>query len=51
MEDGTYGICEICGREISTERLEALCYTTHCIECKAHVEKGTAPRPAGQLTL
>lgn len=51
IEDGTYGICEICGREISTERLEALSYTTHCVECKEHVEKGIVARPAGQLTL
>ena len=33
MDEGTYGICEICGREINPERLEALPYTTRCIEC------------------
>ncbi len=33
MDEGTYGICEICGREINPERLEALPYTTRCIKC------------------
>jgi YteA family regulatory protein len=32
MENGTYGQCEICGKEIPTERLEALPNTTYCIE-------------------
>ena len=32
MENGTYGKCEVCGREIPLERLEALPNTTFCIE-------------------
>lgn len=32
MEKGTYGKCEICGREIPLERLEALPNTTYCKE-------------------
>jgi YteA family regulatory protein len=34
MEKGKYGICENCSREIGLERLEAVPYTTLCIECQ-----------------
>ena len=34
LELGTYGICEICGEEISMERLKARPVTTLCIDCK-----------------
>jgi DnaK suppressor protein len=34
MEVGTYGVCERCGRPISTERLEALPWAILCIDCK-----------------
>jgi DnaK suppressor protein len=33
LEEGTYGICEICGREIGAQRLEALPQARLCIEC------------------
>ncbi len=32
-EKGEYGICEHCGGEIPRERLEALPYTTVCLNC------------------
>jgi YteA family regulatory protein len=32
MENGTYGICEVCGQDIPSERLEALPTTTFCKE-------------------
>lgn len=32
MEKGTYGQCEVCGKEIPYERLEALPSTTYCID-------------------
>lgn len=32
MNEGTYGKCEVCNEEIPFERLEAVPYTTHCIE-------------------
>jgi DnaK suppressor protein len=38
IEDGTYGICELCGEEISFKRLEARPVTTKCIECKIREE-------------
>ncbi len=37
LDDGTYGVCARCGREISTERLEALPSATLCITCQAEV--------------
>jgi RNA polymerase-binding protein DksA len=33
FEEGTYGICEICQKEISPQRLEALPQARLCIEC------------------
>lgn len=32
IKDGTYGVCEVCGKNIQVERLEAIPYTTLCIE-------------------
>jgi YteA family regulatory protein len=32
MENGSYGTCEVCKKEIPFERLEAVPYTTLCIE-------------------
>lgn len=51
MEEGTYGICENCGREIGAARLEALPHATLCIECKELMEKGRLTRPTGELAL
>jgi DnaK suppressor protein len=38
IENGTYGICEICGEEISESRLKARPVTTECINCKKNQE-------------
>jgi DnaK suppressor protein len=38
IEDGSYGICETCGEEISDARLEARPVTTECIDCKREQE-------------
>jgi DnaK suppressor protein len=32
IENGSYGLCEVCGKPIPEERLEAIPYTTLCIE-------------------
>jgi RNA polymerase-binding protein DksA len=40
IEDGTFGICATCGQPIGEERLEAVPYTTQCIECKRKEERG-----------
>ena len=38
IDDGTFGICETCGGEITEERLKARAVTTQCIECKMEEE-------------
>jgi RNA polymerase-binding protein DksA len=40
IEDGTYGICSNRGEPIGAERLEALPWTTQCIDCKRREERG-----------
>lgn len=39
INNGSYGVCENCGKNIERERLEALPYTTFCIDCKKSEEK------------
>ncbi len=39
IEDGSYGICEICGEDIQEKRLEVRPVTTCCIECKKEAEE------------
>ncbi|MCF8039747.1 MAG: RNA polymerase-binding protein DksA [Desulfohalobiaceae bacterium] len=39
IDDGTYGLCDACGGEISTPRLKARPVTTLCIECKSKQEE------------
>jgi RNA polymerase-binding protein DksA len=34
IKSGTYGICEICGKDIGYERLKALPFVDLCIDCK-----------------
>ena len=33
IEDGTYGICESCGKSIPLARLDGLPYATLCVDC------------------
>jgi len=53
MEKGTYGRCDVCGREISPERLEAVPYTTLCLRCKRGDEQipRTENRPVEEEVL
>jgi DnaK suppressor protein len=39
LENGTFGICESCGEEISVDRLTVRPVTTLCIECKEQQEQ------------
>ncbi|MGD0308668.1 MAG: TraR/DksA C4-type zinc finger protein [Acidobacteriota bacterium] len=39
IDDGSYGVCTMCGEEISVVRLKAVPWTSVCISCK---EKKTA---------
>lgn len=36
--EGTYGICDNCGKEIASDRLQALPQATLCITCKSQQE-------------
>ncbi|KJS31815.1 MAG: conjugal transfer protein TraR [Desulfatitalea sp. BRH_c12] len=38
IEDGSFGICESCGDEISLARLKARPVTAYCIQCKTQME-------------
>jgi RNA polymerase-binding protein DksA len=45
MEDGTYGLCEECGRPIAYRRLRALPFASLCRRCKEREERsGPASR-------
>lgn len=39
IENGTYGICEECGIDISLKRLEAYPTSKHCITCQEEFER------------
>ena len=38
IEEGTFGICDMCGEEISIQRLKARPVTNFCITCKEKME-------------
>ena len=40
IEEGAYGTCENCGREIIDERLELLPYTRYCTPCAEALQAG-----------
>jgi RNA polymerase-binding transcription factor DksA len=39
LENGTYGVCEMSGKQIPKARLEALPFTRYTVECQAELEK------------
>ncbi len=47
LQDGTFGICEECGEEISEKRLQARPVATLCIECKEKEETVEKIRESG----
>jgi DnaK suppressor protein len=40
LDDGTFGRCTRCGRAIATERLDALPWAAHCIDCQSALDRG-----------
>jgi RNA polymerase-binding transcription factor DksA len=48
LEQGSYGTCQVCGRPIGDERLEAMPAARFCIEDQARAERqGGFPGPRG----
>jgi DnaK suppressor protein len=39
IDEGKYGLCEVCDEPIGKERLEVLPYTTMCIRCASQVHR------------
>ncbi|MFO0843343.1 MAG: TraR/DksA C4-type zinc finger protein [Gemmataceae bacterium] len=39
LKQGTYGLCESCGQKIPIGRLNALPYSTMCIDCQREMER------------
>lgn len=39
VEDGTYGVCEGCGKDIGHRRLEVLPYARLCIKCQEKADR------------
>ncbi len=37
IKEGTYGVCDVCGKDIPKKRLDALPYATMCLDCRARV--------------
>ena len=38
IEDGTFGVCELCAKKINKERLNAVPYAKLCIDCQREEE-------------
>lgn len=53
LDEGRYGICDVCGRPIGRARLEAVPYTTVCFPCKERQEEfaDRNPRPVEEDVL
>lgn len=39
LREGTFGICQNCGRQVSPRRLAALPWTALCIECQEDADR------------
>jgi DnaK suppressor protein len=48
LEEGTYGTCAQCNREISEARLKAVPFATLCLECQESEEEARAVHREGR---
>jgi RNA polymerase-binding transcription factor DksA len=48
VDEGTYGTCEVCGKPIPDERLNALPATRYCVEDQSRVERETRASATSQ---
>ncbi len=47
IEEGTFGLCEVCEEDIGLKRLEARPTATHCVSCKEDQERREFHTAAG----
>ena len=45
MNEGAYGDCDMCGKPIPLQRLQAVPYVTDCIACRRKAEDNTSAGP------
>ena len=45
IDNGTYGLCDNCGKKIDPQRLEALPQASLCLNCKALLAKNAKAAP------
>ena len=51
LDDGTYGVCELTGRPIPWERLEAIPWTRYSIQAEIELEGGSHPHIGSLRTV
>ena len=47
MDEANYSVCQACGLEIATERLQAMPFTGHCRDCQQDIEREAKTRYRG----
>jgi DnaK suppressor protein len=40
MDEGSFGVCAECGKDIPLRRLEVLPWTQYCVHCQEMIERG-----------
>jgi DnaK suppressor protein len=45
VDEGDYGVCQMCGDDIGERRLLARPMATHCIDCMTEIETTTPAEP------
>lgn len=50
IKDGTYGVCQICGKDIEKERLEVVLVAKYHVDCKKKLEKAKTKDSQSQLS-
>ena len=48
IDEGTYGVCEACGKQIADERLEAQPYARLCVEDQQQAERESRASDAAE---
>ncbi|MGA9967804.1 MAG: TraR/DksA family transcriptional regulator [Terriglobales bacterium] len=49
IQQGTYGVCVVCGDDINPRRLDALPWTQHCLRCQQAFEQVAKADPRAKL--